>query len=121
MGRIRIIGAGKLSTLFLKNIEAVNFAQGGLGNQHDVPLLQNESSLSSKESFDFRSKVKSNASKKRFLIKRHQEKIQIKSERIRNLRKTKLERYRIDFIPLCSDEDWENMSEFYSKNPEKNT
>jgi hypothetical protein len=121
MGRIRIIGAGRVSTLFLKNIEDVNFAQGGLGNKNDALLLQNESSLSSKESFDFRSKIKSNSSKKRYLIKRHQEKIQIKSERIRNLRKTKLERFRIDFIPLCSDEDWESMSEFYSKNPERNT
>jgi len=46
-------------------------------------------------------------------------KTQFKREHILKIRKEKLQKFRIDYFPLCSDEDWEAMSDFYSKNSEE--
>ena len=118
MGRIRITGTGEGSSFFLKKFKSGALAEGCVGENENHPLCKNEPDLSSSDFLKTRLKIKSNSRKKRFLIKLHQEKIQVKSERIRNLRKSKLERFKIDFIPLCSDEDWEMMAKFYSKNKE---
>lgn len=61
----------------------------------------------------------SGGKKKRLLVKLYQEKVQAKSEQILKLRKDKLERFKINYIPLCADEDWEMIAAFYAKNSGK--
>jgi hypothetical protein len=63
--------------------------------------------------------VKLNSKKRRFLVKNNQEKVQAKNEKILQLRKEKLEKFRINYIPLCSDEDWEMMAALYAQNSKK--
>ena len=45
------------------------------------------------------------------------QKKQAKRAQILKTRQEKLLKFRINYIPLCSDEDWEAMAAFYSKNP----
>lgn len=53
------------------------------------------------------------------LVKINFKKTQFKREEILKNRQEKLQKFRINYIPLCSDEDWEAMSAFYSKNSKK--
>jgi hypothetical protein len=66
-----------------------------------------------------RKKAISSGKKKRLLVKLYQEKVQEKSERILKLRKAKLDQFKINYIPLCADEDWEMIAAFYAKNSGK--
>ncbi len=43
------------------------------------------------------------------------QKTQEKRANILKLRQEKLLKFRINYIPMCSDEDWEAMAAFYSK------
>lgn len=90
----------------------------------DTDPFQNPKSgiFLSKIEVDFplaRKKIALNGKRKRFLVKLYQERAQAKSERILKLRKDKLDRYKINYIPLCADEDWEMIAAFYAKNSEK--
>ncbi len=69
--------------------------------------------------FKLRRKVKQNAKKKRLLTKFNREKILAESNRILQQRKEKLEKFRIDYMPLSIDEDWEMMAAFFSKSSKK--
>lgn len=53
---------------------------------------------------------------KHALVKINFQKTQFKREEILKTRMEKLQKFRINYIPLCSDEDWEAMAAFYSKN-----
>lgn len=66
-----------------------------------------------------RQKTRLNAKIKVALANRNQQKANLKREEILKIRQEKLKKFRINYIPLCSDEDWEAMSEFYSKNSKK--
>lgn len=66
-----------------------------------------------------RSKMRFRIKIKDALVKLNYQKTQIKREHILKIRQEKLQRFRINYIPLCSDEDWEALSEFYSKNSEE--
>lgn len=60
-----------------------------------------------------------NAKIKTTLVKVNYQKAQFKREQILKTRQEKLQKFRINYIPLCSDEDWEAMSAFYSKGSKK--
>lgn len=47
------------------------------------------------------------------------QKSQDKRDQLLKTRREKLQSFRINYIPLCSDEDWEAMAAFYKKNSEK--
>lgn len=53
------------------------------------------------------------------LLRLNFQKTQSKREQILKTRQEKLQKFRINYIPLCSDEDWEAMSDFYAKNTKK--
>jgi hypothetical protein len=57
--------------------------------------------------------------KKTALNKLFQTKAKTKRLQILQNRKEKLEKFRINYIPLCCDEDWEMMAAFYAKNSQK--
>lgn len=62
-----------------------------------------------------RKKIRLNKKIKASLVKLNYQKTQSKREQILKTRQEKLQKFRINYIPLCSDEDWEAMSDFYSK------
>lgn len=66
-----------------------------------------------------RKKIKLNQKIKASLVILNYQKTQSKREQILKLRQEKLQRFRINYIPLCSDEDWAAMSDFYAKNTKK--
>ncbi|GMQ33260.1 hypothetical protein Ataiwa_15320 [Algoriphagus taiwanensis] len=57
--------------------------------------------------------------KNRFTLKKHSEKVQAKREDILRKRRKKNEEFRIDFMPLCMDEDLQAMSDFYQEKNKK--
>lgn len=75
--------------------------------------------MNSKPLFFKRQKIRVNAKLKATLANLNFQKNQFRREEILKTRREKLEKFRINYIPLCSDEDWEAMSEFYSKKSKK--
>jgi hypothetical protein len=115
MSRIRIFG--------IKRNESPTFLEDSSGNLPTSPIGKNSNHGSGISlqitTVDFplnRRNLSANAKKKRSLVKLYFEKSEVKNNRILQLRKEKLEKYRINYIPLCSDEDWEMMAAFYAKN-----
>lgn len=53
------------------------------------------------------------------LVKLNYQKTQFKREQVLKARQEKLQKFKINYIPLCSDEDWEAMAAFYAKNDKK--
>ena len=66
-----------------------------------------------------RHKMRSNVKLKDALVKINFQKNQFKRKEILKNRQEKLQKFRINYIPLCSDEDWEAMAAFYAKNSKK--
>lgn len=60
-----------------------------------------------------------NVKLKSVLAKINLQKTKFKRDQILKTRQEKLQKFRINYIPLCCDEDWEAMAAFYSKNSEK--
>jgi hypothetical protein len=81
--------------------------------------FKHTSSIDPISSFFKRNKMRTNSRIKSALVKINHQKSQFKREDILKTRREKLQKFRIDYIPLCSDEDWEAMAEFYSKNSKK--
>lgn len=119
MGRIKLHGAIRKENLGYKGDFSMDLTDGNLGKDATSLGTFEKLNLSNSDFLITRRKVKLNAKKRRLLIKLTQIKAQAKSERILQLRKEKLEKFRIDYIPLGSEEDWEMMAEFYSKNSKK--
>ena len=115
MSRIRIFGMNKYENpTFLENTTK-NLPSDAMNGDNFKPA-------SKISSIDFplnRHKISTKSKKKRFLFKFYFEKSEVKNNRILQLRKEKLEKYRIDYIPLCSDEDWEMMADFYAKDSQR--
>lgn len=66
-----------------------------------------------------RRKMRLNKKLKVTLIRINDQKTQNKRDQILTTRREKLQKFKIDYIPLCADEDWEAMAEFYVKNSKK--
>jgi hypothetical protein len=62
-----------------------------------------------------RNKIRLSSKIKYALVKLNRQKAQFKREQILKNRQEKLQKFKINYIPLCSDEDWEAMGAFYSK------
>ncbi|MDI1322774.1 MAG: hypothetical protein PSV36_08485 [Algoriphagus sp.] len=110
MGRIRVTGIKSDNHLAFSKVPSQDLSGKEKVLEDNVPktLKNNESSL-----VDFpliRKKVRPNAKKKGALIKLFHAKTLIKRNRILQLRREKFEKYRIDFMPLCMDEDLEKLA-----------
>ena len=66
-----------------------------------------------------RIKVRHQRSKIDFLKKSHREKISFKRAAILQERAEKLKRFRLNYLPLCLDEDLERYAKYFAENPEK--
>lgn len=73
----------------------------------------------SSEMFLRRKKTRFFASLRSALISKNLEKSKAKREEILKNRQEKLQKFRINYIPMCADEDWEALSKFYSKGLEE--
>ncbi|RIW18710.1 hypothetical protein D0X99_03245 [Algoriphagus lacus] len=110
----------------MKRNENPTFLEDSSGNFLDGLIKGENSKPKSGTSFQVinldlplnRCSVCINAKKKRYLVKLYLKKSEVKNNRILQLRKEKLEKYRINYMPLCSDEDWEMMAAFYAKKSE---
>lgn len=67
-----------------------------------------------------RLKVKVNSAKKRYLVKLTQKTAELRNERILAQRRKALTNFRIDFMPLCCDEDLENYAAALTKDQNQN-
>ena len=119
MDRIRVVGM-KENNDFLASKES---SQGPSGDEIiKKNNILNSSNRTKSSAVDFpliRKKVKLNAKKKTSLIKLHHAKTRIKRNNILQLRREKFEKYRIDFMPLCLDEDLEKLAASLSKDSKK--
>lgn len=68
-----------------------------------------------------RFKVKINSVKRKFLAIMNQKKLELRNERILEQRKKALSNFRIDFMPLCFEEDLEIFASAVSEDQKKNT
>jgi hypothetical protein len=75
--------------------------------------------MNSKPKFFKRQKMRLNNKIKAALVKLNHQKTQFKREQILKTRQEKLQKFRINYIPMCSDEDWEALAAFYSKDSQK--
>jgi hypothetical protein len=91
---------------------------GGPKKTEEKKLKEISKSTSSTLLFN-RNKMRLSSKIKSALVKFNRQKAQFKREQILKKRQEKLQKFRINYIPLCSDEDWEAMAAFYSKEGKK--
>jgi hypothetical protein len=88
-------------------------------NKPDEKNLKEISKSNSNTLFFNRNKMRLNSKIKSALVKLNHQKAQFKRDQILKNRQEKLQKFRINYIPLCSDEDWEAMAAFYAKEEKK--
>ena len=66
-----------------------------------------------------RSKVRIQKKKIDFLKKSQLEKILLKREAILQKRAEKLKRFRLNYLPICSDEDFEKYAKYFAEDDSK--
>ena len=101
-------GQGKYQTNFSDKsqvIDNLNFKR--VSKEETIPL------------FFKISKMKINSKLKFALVKINLRKLRHNRAQILKIRQEKLQKFRIDYLPLCADEDWEAMAEFYAKSNRK--
>lgn len=76
------------------------------------PMIQSELRVS-------RKKVKINLEKKRFLAKLHQKRSENRRNSVLKQRAEVLAKYRIDYMPLCFEEDLEVMAFYMSQSQQR--
>ncbi|SEF73638.1 hypothetical protein [Algoriphagus boritolerans] len=85
----------------------------------ELPVTKDSQIIKRKTLFSKRFKLRMNTKIKTALVKLHYQRKLNKQDQILKTRKDKLQKFTINYIPLCSDEDWEAMSDFYAKNAKK--
>jgi len=119
MGRIRVTGM-KENNNFLTSKESSQRPSGnGMTKKNNILDSSNRTKIYLVEFPLIRKKVKLNAQKKSALIKLYHAKTRIKRNNILQLRREKFEKYRIDYMPLCMDEDLEKLAASLSKDSKK--
>lgn len=87
--------------------------------KNQIQSSKNPEGIKRKTLFSKRFKLRMNKKIQAALVKLYKQKKLSKQDQILKTRKDELEKFKINYIPLCSDEDWEAMSAFYSKKAKK--